>query len=306
MRHVIPWLGVGGLLLVAGCTNTRLGFLKGPENPPPNTARPTPTAAALVAYLNNNAQLVRSLRCDKMEMTAARGLGIIQKFDLNGSIACEQPRNFRMAAQVAGNDELDIGSNNQEFWFWIKKLAPQQYYCPYEAMSGRLRIQLPFPFQPEWVMETLGMANYGSGADWQLTVDASDPPRWYKLTQHTKSPQGNPVRKVIVFNAREQRGSSPQVTDYLLIDEATNKEVCSAHIVEVQGEVGKGVVPSRVELNWPQEGARLTLRLGRASINPTLPGPLFVRRPLNGQPSINMATARPDGQPSGLTQVRGR
>ena len=298
MRYVIPCVGLGGLLFVAGCTNSRLGFLNRQDNPAPvNTTTPTPTAAALVAYLNNNAQLVRSLRCDNMELTASKGLGIVAKVDLSGSLACEQPRNFRMVARAAGNDQLDVGSNNQEFWFWIKQMDPRQFYCPYQAMNGQ-KVQLPFPFQPEWVMETLGMGNYGSGADWQLTVDPAKDPKWYKLIQHTRGPQGNAVRKVIIFNARTQTGSSPQVTDYQLIDEATNKEECSARILEVQGDAARGVVRRRIQLHWPKVGATLTLRLGQASLNPTLPGPLFVRRPLSGQPSYNLATGRTDGQTS--------
>src|SRR5690242_2562384 len=139
MRYVIPWMGLGGLLLVAGCTNTRLGFLNRPDNPPPSN-RPTPTVTALVDYLNNNAQHVRTLRCEDMELTASQGLGIVRAMSLNGKLACAQPRSFRMDAEVAGNNELNIGSNDQEFWFWIKRVHPNQFYCPYQALAENRRV----------------------------------------------------------------------------------------------------------------------------------------------------------------------
>ena len=53
MRYVIPWLGLGGLLLAAGCTNTRLGFIGRTDNPPPPASGQTPTVAALVKYLDD-------------------------------------------------------------------------------------------------------------------------------------------------------------------------------------------------------------------------------------------------------------
>ena len=304
MRYVIPWVGLGGLLLVAGCTNTRLGFLNRGDNPPPPSNRPVPTVAALVDYLNNNAQHVRTLRCDDMELNAKMGLGVLRNFDLKGRIACAQPRNFRMDASALGNQELDIGSNDQEFWFWLKRATPPyQFYCPYKALADGRPVQLPFPFQPEWVMETLGMVQYDASHKFKLVVEGRKEAERYKLIEHTRGPQGNRVLKVIVFNAVRQRSPYPQVTDYLLIDEDTNKEICSAHILEVQGDEATGIYPRRMQLYYPKEDTTLTMRLGQTAINRQLPPPLFVRRPLNGQPSINLVTGRPDAMTSGLQRA---
>jgi hypothetical protein len=303
MRHVIPWVGLGGLLFVAGCTSTRLGIIGGGGGNPPPVSGQTPTVAALVKYLDDNAQRVRSLRCDDVDLGVSHG--IVTLANLPTQLACQQPRNFRMSAKFAANDEVDLGSNDQEFWFWIRKMDSKQYFCPYQALDEKRPVRLPFPFQPGWVMETLGMGSYGPPERYQLVVEGNREPTRYKLIEHTTGPQGNKVRKVIVFNARDQsnRPGSPQITDFLLLDEATGRELCSAKILEVQGDLSSGMVPKRMQLRWPEEKITLTLRLSRPVLNAQLPGPLFVRRPLAGQPSINLATGRPEGQPSGLQRV---
>jgi hypothetical protein len=301
MRFVFPCVGLVGLSLLAGCNLLRPGSVR-PDNS--GVTRTTPSAAQLVQYLDDNAQKVQSLRCDELELTVARGLGIVQSMRLPATIACQRPRSFRLQARnPAGMDEVDLGSNDQEFWFWIKRNdPPYQFYCPYQALDEGRRVRLPFPFQPEWVMEALGMGNYGPADKYQVVEEGN---RWKLVQRNIISPQGTRVRKVIVFNKQLQKDSSPQVTDFLLIDDEKNKEICSAHITEVQRSADGSVVPRRMELRWPEQGARLTLLFSGAARNPQLPPTVFVRGRMPGVPAYNMATNKLDGQASSLERVRG-
>jgi hypothetical protein len=301
MRYVIPYVGLAGLLALGGCNNTRLGVLGRNDGPAP-VSGPTPTAAALVKYMDDNAQRVQSIRCDDIDLHVAQGLGIIRSGSLPARLACQRPRNFRLGAQMGGVEQVDIGSNDQEFWFWIKQSdTPYQFYCPYAALNEGRSVKLPFPFQPEWVMETLGMGNYGPATNYQLVVE----PDKYRLIQKTTGPQGNPVKKVIVFQRREVQGNAPQITDYLLIDERTNQEICSAKVHEVQKDARGGIVPRRMTLNYPEMKVKMTLTMSRAAINPSLPPTLFIRQPLRNGQNYNLATGRLDGQPSSFQRASG-
>src|SRR5207253_1972708 len=114
----------------------------------------------------------------------------------------------------------DLGSNNEEFWFWLSKAPkPYQYYCSYEDLKKGVPY-LPIPFQPEWIMETLGLGPYGPVERYQLESD--DKTQTLRLVEMARSPQGTPLRKVIVMKARETKAPEPQVTHYLLIDETTH------------------------------------------------------------------------------------
>jgi hypothetical protein len=305
MRLVVTCLGLSGLVLLFGCNNTRVGVInRGPDPRATGPGQP-PSVAALVEYMESNSRLVQGLRCDNVTLTINAGIKSLLIPDVDAMLACERPRKFRMTGQVLGHDEVDIGSNDQEFWFWIKRdNPPTQWYCSYQDLAeGRVR-HMPFPFQPEWVAETLGMGNYGPPERYEQRV--AEEGNSFKLIERVRGPQGKPLRKVIVFHKWKAEGNRPQITDYLLLDDATGKEICAAHITEVQGDPGRGIVPRKVELRWPEAKLRLTMRLNGVKLNPQMPPALFVRQRLQGVPSVDLATLRPEGQMNALQRTGGR
>jgi len=286
-----------GLLILAttGCESTRWNFLKrDPANDVPAKPGAAPTVVNLVAYLNENAKRVNSVRFDDLSVDVTVNAGTInsQTFGLGGTLFAEKPRNFRLKASVVSKDEADIGSNAQEFWFWIaRNPEPRQYYCTYRDLDeGRVQM-MPLPIQPEWVMETLGLANYGPADKYQLELDKDG--KTLRLIEKARSPSGQPVRKVIVMNRKEAdaRAGQPQVTAYLLLDDATGQEVCSAHITAVK--VFNGVVlPSKLELRMPAQKMKMAMKMDRVTVNSALPSTAFVRPQMTGIEPFNLATGR--------------
>ncbi len=227
MRNVAPIWAVGLLALAAGCNSTRWNFV-GNERRPAGNQNPAPVAgapsvASLVAYLNDNAGRVRSLRVDDVDVTAKQGY---QTVSVRGRVMSEKPRSFRMKATALGSDAVDLGSNNDEFWFWVAKGTPQQLYGTYKDL-GEGRIQAPIPCQPDWVMDALGIGQYGPPEKYQLEPEGDT----LKLVERTRSPQGRPVRKVIVMKRLPMRPPQPQVIAHLLLDDATGKPICAAYFL---------------------------------------------------------------------------
>ncbi len=311
MRRFIALLGLGLFVLALGCNpNGRLNILRNDrDKQPPLSPQEVPTVAALVNYMDENAARIKSLRCSDVGMTVHNGVVAI---GAPGQMMCQQPRNFRMKAQgpVLGKEVVDLGSNDQEFWYWISKAEPPrglnvspQYHCSYQALQqGKVRF-LPFPFQPDWIMETLGMGQYGPATRYEPQVVVE--PERLKLVEKTRSPQGQLVRKVTVFNRRKAQGNNPQITDYLLEDES-GKVICSAHVTEVQFDKnGGGVVPRRIELSWPEQKLKLGMVLNNVEINPPVPAGAFVRQTPSNIPSFDLASGRPDAQPNSLQRAGG-
>jgi hypothetical protein len=319
MRRVLTRRAFLGLLaLSAGCKLF---------NPTPDTVGPVgynrtggpPKADDLVAYLNRNAQPVTSVEA-KDALVTARQAGE-QPIDLTSYLACQKgarpgtPPNFRLQSYVVGNEEVDIGSNNQEFWFWIKR-APQPYvyHCSYaDFPEVAKRGAMPFPFQPEWVVEALGMAEYDPKAKYEVNESKTT----YDLVQRSRSPHGNEVAKVIAFHKAPRAGQS-QVAAYLIY-EADEKgqypkdrpPVCSAFIEDSQAVSvgGKTVVlPVKVRLSCPKEKVELTINLGKTKVNQpfgqTDPNILFTRRTLNSYKSYDLARG-PDAPASGVRPAGG-
>jgi hypothetical protein len=261
MRWIPGVVLLGAALLVAGCNGaTKWGgvFRSSQPGPIPNEV---PTATALVDYLNRNAQRVQSIEVQELDLDCKQKT---QSVGLRGKLVCQKPRNFRLGASVVGSQAVDLGSNDQEFWFWISKADPPYlFHCKY-ADYARGGVRMPFPFQPEWIIEALGMGEYGPAENYELKVQ----PNAFVLSQWTRSAQGQQVRKVTVFSRGQAQA---QVTDCILQD-AQGREICSAHIAEAQNVNGV-ILPRRVTLRWPAEQIELKLKLDEVSVN----------RPIDGQ-----------------------
>lgn len=86
-------------------------------------------------------------------------LTVNKRFKTNGFLLYEKDKNFRMIQKSFLGTELDMGSNNDHFWFWSKRMKPNHlYYSKHEnAMNTGLRT----PFNPIWIMEILSLSAEG-------------------------------------------------------------------------------------------------------------------------------------------------
>ncbi len=283
------------LLCGTACT-PRWGMLRRQDPPAAELPKEIPSAEQLVAYLNDNAKRIDTLRCTDVDMTVTHGL---KPWGLRGMMVAEKSKNFRMSAKTLGKQVVDLGSNEQEFWYWVSKSQPPyQFYCSYKDLEqGNAAVNLPF--QPQWIMETLGFGPYGPAERYKVEVDGDR----LKLVERTRSPQGAPVRKEIVFRRRPARGTQPQVLAYVLVDEGTGREICSAHISEVMIDPRtNAIVPRKTELRWPGERLKLSMRLGTVTLNSQMPQTAFVR-PERGFRSYNLAQRR-GAQSTSLRRVQ--
>jgi hypothetical protein len=299
MRYVRTGLGLGVVLALVGC-NLTSWFTRPQQNDVPTG--PPPSAAALVNYLNDNARRVQSLECRDLGLDCHQGF---QSIGLTGRMVCQKPRNFRMGANALGTQQVDLGSNDQEFWFWVGKSDPPYlFHCAYADLP-RASSRMPFPFQPDWMIEALGIAEYGPPANYQVV----DHGRTLELVEQTVSPSGQQVRKVTVFKRTQTHGTEPQVLAHILQD-VNGKDICGAYVSEVQIDPTTGaILPHRVRLVYPAEKIELKLKLDELAVNRPLDAQrvalLFTRPNLSNVQSFDLArdTYQPTGQ---LRRVRGQ
>ncbi|NBS90586.1 hypothetical protein EBS67_11400 [bacterium] len=135
-----------------------------------NTPNETPTAQQLVSYLNNNGQRVQAIQCNQVSIDAKQGNQTAPGLD--GLMVCQKPKNFRLKAKVIGQPAVDIGSNNQEFWYWISKVEPVPYvfHCNYDELE-KGNVRLPFPFHPDMIVSALGMGEYDPSKQYEVKVN---------------------------------------------------------------------------------------------------------------------------------------
>jgi hypothetical protein len=281
-------LGMGAFLLLAGCNNfPKWGGTRAPDVGLP---RESPQAAALVQQLNENSQRIQALECRNLSIDAK--VRLQPNIGLEGQMSCQKGKNFRMVATFMGKQAVDMGSNDQEFWYWISRAEPPYLvHCSYQdlpsvAAAGRM----PFPFQPEWIMETFGMSDYDPSSKYEVN---GNNPKTIDLIQQTVSSQGQPVRKVVVFSRPTSTSTRPQVIAYLLQD-PNGKEICSAHITQTQYDQKTGAtVPRQVTLSWPAEHMEMRMTLDRIQVNNPVDrdraAALFTRPHLANVPTYDLA-----------------
>jgi hypothetical protein len=288
MRYLLVGLSLGTVLLATGCpnwSNVRNG--NGKEGAVATAG--APPAADLVRYLNANAAQVPALEVGYVDIDAkAEG----QPFGAVGKMVCERPRNFYLSAKMLGSPAAQIGSNSQEFWYWIKDAKPAYvYHCSYDDYNRGLVRAVQMPFQPEWLIDALGIAPYDENAQYHVTVNQ----KTVELSQDTVSPQGQPVRRVTVFAkgpAAVEYGK-PQVLAHIVYDQKGNV-ICAAHTLDVQLVRGTRVVlPHKLRLEWPAEKMVMTLKLEDVTvtsrIDPNRAQTLFTRHTLAHLPGYDLA-----------------
>lgn len=210
----------------------------------------------LVARLNENILRTTSWRSTDVSVTSP-GMPV----SLNGRIAVESPRNFRLIMSSLGGNEADLGSNSEEFWFWMRRAEPHHVFHARHDQADRVQRRLQIPFQPDWLMEALGvipvneaqveMFHPAAGGD---TVD---------LVCERAAPDGRPVRRVTTVDVT--RGV---IVSHSLFD-TDGRLLARALFAKHQHEAEGTILPHAVTLEWPQNGMALKMAIGRIEVNPS-------------------------------------
>lgn len=221
------------------------------------------TAVEVANHLNANTAQIRSWRAEHVKLV---GHGKAQTpVAVSGTLVLEAPRNFRLVATALGMEEVDFGSNPEQFWFWNRRSEEKYVFVAYhDQESTRQNQQFPIPFQPEWIMETFGVIPI----DAANVVNEPGPAgtRTIQLISQVDSPQGGALRKVTLVDM-----CHGIVTEQALYDErgqvATAKLSNYAYFA-VPGSKKPVFLPRRYDLHWPKAGLGLTMEMSQIEVNP--------------------------------------
>jgi hypothetical protein len=286
----------GAILLVSLST---IGCATGPfqrNTPPPGPAMTAARPEQIVAYLNQNAQSVQSVQFTDARIQAKQG---VKSFGIGAMVHYQKPRSFRLTAEALGSSQADIGSNDREFWFWLKQESPTLYRCSYDDLP-RLR-NMPLPIQPDWIGEGLCLQEFVPANSYQLRTTGEG----IELLAQATSPQGQPLQKVTtIAGGGTNRG---RIVRHQLRT-PQGQEIWSAEIKEYHHpqRTGGYVIPRKVtirssaekmEIDFTLEGPRVN------SIQPAQARELFAVPPI--KPEVDLARGPANGSPSAIQRVRG-
>ncbi len=190
-------LAIAATLSVSGCR----AWNPGPLAPAATTPRPLAENAfdvdRFVDEHNRNADLIQSLAAKPTMSVVGNGRAIARRVD--GRLAMERPRNFKLVMLGPMHVvKADIGSNDDEFWFWVNTDDAKLYWCKYEEIDSS---PLAVTYQPDWIIAALGLKPITPEEAAGIKVSDGETPGTSNLVfPPTKSGGATYTRTVIVWN----------------------------------------------------------------------------------------------------------
>jgi len=276
-RRLLLLLVLVGLFGISGanCPNT----LRRYTTPEPRVLPPSPTLEQVIQAVNRNNSQIHSFSTTHATLS---GSGFPT---LRANVAFRRPNYFRLRADTAlTGPELDIGSDEQLFWFWIKRSQPPAvYYCRHDGFANSPARRM-IPIDPHLLIEALG------------TVEL-DPALPYQ------GPEILPGDRLKISSIRET--AEGPVTKVIIID-AARGWILEQHVYDIQGRKIAGSIvsgyrrdplsnlamPTSVRIECPGTNPPFSMRLdlGKVQINrlPNHAGELWTMPSYQGSPFVDL------------------
>jgi hypothetical protein len=265
--------------VLPGCCLIRRIF---PPPPPPPCVLPEDISKDdLVRHLNENISRLRSWRSSDVSISTSTPSGI--PIHLTADIAVENPRNFRLVAKSLLGYEADFGSNPERFWFWMKRSKPKNVFTIRHDKFQAARGRIPIPFQPDWLMEALGVVPLDAS---KLVMQPHKPgSTLVSLLEVQTLPNGQTVHRVILVDTCRGRIVSQSLHD------AAGHPIAHAEFNDYRRDERTGIVlPHKIDLDWPKNKTAMTLRIGQLTVNPvSLPETLWAMPTITDFPTVDLS-----------------
>jgi hypothetical protein len=261
----------------ASCPQVLRGYQVG-VMPLPRTLPAQPSLDQVIAAVHDNTQRVRSCVATQAVLVVP---GVPR---LSARIACEPPRRFRLQAQtVITGPELDIGSNDDLFWLWLRQHKPPIVaFCRHDqyAQSAARRL---LPIRADWMPEILGLVSFRPDDRHQGPFPLPDGRIEIRSTLTT--PEGELLKSTILDGTTGLVGEQHLFTPE---GERLASVRTSRHRVD---PTSGAALPHVVEVSWPASGVDFTIELASISTNTSSgdPGQLWQMPAYPGYEPVDLA-----------------
>ena len=279
------------LLSSSGCTS--IGWFGTREPQAPVVLGVNPRPQDVVAAVNGNSRLIRQLQ------TTSASLSVPGLPGLAADLALERPQQLRIRARapIGSRPQLDLGSNQEHFWFWVNQnptgLAlgrPSPVYVARHQDFRRTAAPGVLPLEPRWIIEMLGVATLDPAAGYQFSVG----PEALVLRSQIATP-GLPLTRQVVVHPQYGWVLQQQFED-------SSGTLAIANLSQFRYYPDNGVsLPRRLQIQLlpgRQEEVTFQIDVGDYMINQLIGAPsrLWQMPPLEGSPRVDLADFREPSQ----------
>jgi hypothetical protein len=265
-------MAIGG----AGCQ-----FFQPYVAPEPRVLPPSPSIEQVIQAVNRNNSQIHSFSAN-YAMLSGPGWPT-----LRASVAFERPWRLRLiAATGLTGRELDLGSNDQMFWFWVRRNQPAAIFYARHDQFAACPARQTIPIEPRWLMEALGTAELDPALPYQGPRPLAGDRLEIRTIQETAS---GPTTKVIILDA-----GRAWVLEQYVFDGQGRLRASSIANGHRRDPLTGLVMPTAVSINVPPAQFSMQIDLGNVQINHLSGNPAALWTPPNypGYPPIDLCNPR--------------
>ncbi len=253
-----------------------------------------PTLEQVIEVVNRNNGQIQSFSANQATLSSP---GVPS---LHAIVAYQRPLSFRLYAKhPLTGPELDLGSNDALFWFWINRSEPKAvYYCRHDRFAASPARQM-VPIQPEWLIDALGVSTFDPALPHQGPFLL--PGGRLEVRTIKETPEGRIIKRTILDAAQ----------GWVLGQEIYNSQSSLLVSSEAGGyrQDPRSLLwfPRTVKVNCPAAQFSMQLDLGNVELNvpPANPAATFTMPVIPNSPPVDIGNPafRPPGCPTAVPQM---
>jgi hypothetical protein len=219
----------------------------------------TPSTTDVIAYLNNQASLVHSIQSEGASVTVP-GYPALNQTEL----FMQPTKRIRLRAATAfTGQEMDLGSNEEMFWIWIKRNTPKGVYYAEHNQFVNSPLRQMFPVDPSWIGEAFGIVTIDPAAEIQGPTPKGTNQIEIRIAANVG---GQSVTKAIVLHSTY--GWVMEQHIYTQNGQLLASAIASNHQYYGLGQAGQGVnLPHQVMLQVPSAQMNLQINIQQYAVN---------------------------------------
>jgi hypothetical protein len=280
----------------------------------PGTLTPTPRPLAertldvdeFVAEHNRNADRIQSLE-------AKPTIGVKSKAgngQADGRLALERPRNFKLLLLgPMHTNRADIGSNDEEFWFWVQNDEKTIYWCNYDELDSS---SLAVTYQPDWIIAALGLKPITPEEAAGIKVNVGDEPGTTALVFPSRKSGGQTYTHMMIVGNHNRRIKQHRIYQGTVASQNLIARADVSHFRDYdagsdEGDSQKCYLPESVKLEWKRDQLALDVVLQSVKVNQfdsSLSARLFVEPEFKNNQRVNLAELSRSQRKDSRTTVR--
>jgi hypothetical protein len=288
---LLIWLTTALALLAGSGASCQRASLYNPFTPAgpaaPYVLQPGASREQIVAAVNQNSSRIRSLSATGATITIPDTMNLPL---LTANIAAERPGRIRLTAGTAvTGQEMDLGSNDELFWMWIRRNEPPAiYYCRHDQFANSAIRQM-MPIEPRWLLAAIGMTDIDPASIIDGPLPRGDGTVEIRTLMPTVS---GTLNRVLVIDANRA-----WVVEQHVYDQTGQTLLASAVAETHQYYPAEQVsLPQRLSLRLPTAGLAMKIDLGTMQINQLSgdPAQLWTMPTMAGYPQVDLGGALPN------------